>query len=85
MNNRAQYTCVKMLSKASRADNNADRYRNQVLLLVVCNMQGSRVLMQMMTASELVSGGLELAALVNRESGRRGARLELLGQKARLW
>ena len=33
----------------------------QVLLLVVCNMQGSRVLMQMMSASELVSGGQELA------------------------
>ena len=31
MNNRAQYTCVKMLSKASRADNNADRYRLEKL------------------------------------------------------
>jgi hypothetical protein len=57
----------------------------QVLLLVVCNMQGSRVLMQMMSASELVSGGLKPAALVNRESGRRSHRWELLGQKARLW
>jgi hypothetical protein len=55
----------------------------KVLLLVVCNMQGSRVLMQMMSASELVSGGQELAELVNLESGRRGARWELLGQKAR--
>jgi hypothetical protein len=33
----------------------------QVLLLVVCNMQGSRVLMQMMSAGELGSEGLELA------------------------
>jgi hypothetical protein len=57
----------------------------QVLLLVVCNMQDSRVLMQMMSAGGLVSGGLAMAALVNRESGRRGARWELLGQKARLW
>jgi hypothetical protein len=56
---------------------------NQVLLLVVCNMQGSRVLMQMMSAGELGSEGLELAALMNRESGRRSPRWELLGQKAR--
>jgi len=55
----------------------------QVLLLVVCNMQGSRVLMQMMSAGELGSEGLELAALMNRESGRRSPRWELLGQKAR--
>jgi hypothetical protein len=55
----------------------------QVLLMVVCNMQGSRVLMQMLSATELVSGSLELAELVNRESGRRAARWELLGQKAR--
>jgi hypothetical protein len=57
----------------------------QVLLLVVCNMQGSRVLMQMMSASELVSGGQELAELVNRASEMRGDRWVLLGQKARLW
>jgi hypothetical protein len=57
----------------------------QVLLPVVCNMQGSRVLMQMMSAGGLVRGGLAMATLVNRESGRRGARWELLGQKARLW
>jgi hypothetical protein len=55
----------------------------KVLLLVVCNMQGSRVLMQMMSAGELGSEGLELAALMNRESGRRSPRWELLGQKAR--
>jgi hypothetical protein len=56
----------------------------QVLLLVVCNMQGSRVLMQMMSAGGLVSGGLAMAELVTLESGRRGARWELLGQAARL-
>ena len=55
----------------------------QVLLLVVCNMQGSRVLMQMMSAGGLVSGGLELAELVSLKSGRRGPRCELLDQKAR--
>jgi hypothetical protein len=55
----------------------------QVLLPVVCNMQGSRVLMQMMSAGELVSGGLAMAELVILESGGRGARWELLGQAAR--
>jgi type I restriction enzyme S subunit len=39
MNNRAQYTCVKVLSKASRADNNADRYRG-IPLLSIRNIQG---------------------------------------------
>ena len=58
---------------------------NQVLLLVVCNMQGSRVLMQMMSAGGLVSGGLAMAELVNRASEMRGDRWVLLGQKARLW
>jgi hypothetical protein len=33
----------------------------QVLLLVVCNMQDSRVLVQMLSAGKLGSGGLELA------------------------
>jgi hypothetical protein len=47
-------------------------------------MQGSRVLMQMMSTSELVSGGLELAELVTLKSGRRGPRWELLDQAARL-
>ena len=39
--------------------------------------------MQMMSAGELVSGGLELAALVTLESDRCSPRWELLGQKAR--
>ncbi len=55
----------------------------KVLLLVVCNMQGSRVLVQMLSAGKLGSGGLELEELVNLESGRRSQRWELLGQKAR--
>jgi hypothetical protein len=56
----------------------------QVLLLVVCNMQGSRVLLQMMSAGELVSRGLELAELVTLESERRDPRRELRDQAARL-